>query len=722
MKYWLITTEFPPSYGGGIGTYCFQSARMLALNKWDVTVFVAGKNKLKDNIYFTDGIRVVEFAANRSDTWNYLGYETALAYEFGAVIKNYLEAEGLPDVLESQEYGGIAYFILQYKHLGYTFFKDLRVLLTLHAPSFLYNDYNRLPAYRLPYFWIGEMERWCIQAADMINAPSHFMIDAIQPYFNQSSLRHDIEVIPYPFDIDDNNFSNENEPRDNWFFFGKLTTQKGIKPLLNAYRNLLKNGWQQSLFLIGGGDHLDHIENTSASNWIKREYRKEIQEGKLVLLGNLSPEKWKQKVEKGAVIIIPSIGDNYPFTVLESMAKGQLVLASKQGGQRELIEDGYNGILFDHTTDGDLERQMSRISNFDLSAIQTIRLNAQQSVKQKHNFNEVFSHKARLVDKLLKKPLNTCTYPFIRNCQPAFSDSFNQRKDNLLSVVIPFYNLGKYLEKTLESVFQSDYKFLEVIVVDDGSDDELSVEVLRKLKLQYNFKLHSQENKGLSAARNIGARLASGSYLAFVDADDKVHPQYFSRAIEILKQKQNVFFIGAWVQYFEGSEGTWPSFNPEPPYILYYNTVCSGGLVYKKDAFLNKGLNDSVFEYGLEDWEHVINLVQNGYYGVVIPEKLYYYRVRKKSMARSITLNKNLYTIRKITNKHASFYQQYGVELNSLTLENGPGYKNDNPTLDKYNYGLLGNKYPALKKIFDFAKRNPFIKKIAFKVYQKIKK
>jgi len=723
MRYWIITKEFPPAYGGGIGTYCYHAAKMLQQNGWDVSVFIGGTNVQKDNVQFREGIRIIEFA-NRSGAWNILGYDAALSYEFGEIIRTYLEREGLPDVIESQEYAGIAYYILQYKHLNYPLFKDLKVLLTLHAPSFLYNDYNRVPRYQLPYFWTSEMERWCMQAADMLNAPSQFMADAVQSYFQYSTLEKEIHIIPYPFNFDFSKAVKKGDPREDWFFFGKLTPQKGIIQLLSAFRQLFKQGWDKKLQLIGGGDHYYHPENLSITEWIKKEYKTELASGKVELHGNLSPQKWARLTERGGVVIIPSIGDNYPFTVMESIGNGQVVLASSQGGQRELIDDGKNGFLFDHTKPGDLVEKVKKISSLPVKEIEKIQNNGPQSVLEKHSYEIVFQQKSFLLKKLLDQPHQKNCYPFIRELK--ISEKFIapalEVNNDSLSVVISYYNMGKYVEETILSIRQSDYNPIELIVVNDGSTDSESIRIINELQKKYAFILIDQRNQGLAGARNTGAQKATGEFLAFVDADDKIHATYYSKAVKILREKDNVSFVGSWVQFFGDSKDIWPAFAPELPYILYYNTVCSGALVYKKEDFLRAGLNDKTLEYGLEDWESVINMIKNGYRGVVFPEILYYYRIRKGSMARKFTDEKMLYSINYITQKHQQLYSTFAADLSGLLHANGPGFKINNPTLDYKKYGKLTYRYPVIRKMADLVKRNPFLKKIAFKIYALVKK
>ena len=102
--------------------------------------------------------------------------------------------------------------------------------------------------------------------------------------------------------------------------------------------------------------------------------------------------------------------------------------------------------------------------------------------------------------------------------------------NELISVVIPVYNVEKYLEKCINSIISQTYDNLEIIIVNDGSTDD-SASIIEKIeKEDSRIRSYYQENAGLSAARNTGIDNSNGKYLAFVDSDDYIHP----RMIEIL--------------------------------------------------------------------------------------------------------------------------------------------------------------------------------------------
>lgn len=104
----------------------------------------------------------------------------------------------------------------------------------------------------------------------------------------------------------------------------------------------------------------------------------------------------------------------------------------------------------------------------------------------------------------------------------------------LISVIIPVYNAEKYLPKCIESVLQQTYSNLEIIMVDDGSQDN-SVSIIESYQARDSrIKLITQKNSGVSAARNTGIRNATGEYIGFVDSDDWIDSGMYETLLELL--------------------------------------------------------------------------------------------------------------------------------------------------------------------------------------------
>lgn len=124
----------------------------------------------------------------------------------------------------------------------------------------------------------------------------------------------------------------------------------------------------------------------------------------------------------------------------------------------------------------------------------------------------------------------------------------------LISVIIPAFNCGNTLKKTVESIIDSGLKDYEIIIVNDGSADNTS-SVCNSLCSQYSFvKYYEQENSGVSSARNRGITIATGEYIMFFDADDTAEENGFSECVHIIEnEKPDILIFGMSFDYFKNS-------------------------------------------------------------------------------------------------------------------------------------------------------------------------
>ena len=110
----------------------------------------------------------------------------------------------------------------------------------------------------------------------------------------------------------------------------------------------------------------------------------------------------------------------------------------------------------------------------------------------------------------------------------------------MISVIIPVYNVENYLEECLNSVQHQTYTNIEVILVNDGSTDNSKHICERYCKEDSRFQLLNQENQGLSAARNNGVAASTGEFIAFVDSDDIILPNYLETLIHYMTDEIDI--------------------------------------------------------------------------------------------------------------------------------------------------------------------------------------
>lgn len=212
----------------------------------------------------------------------------------------------------------------------------------------------------------------------------------------------------------------------------------------------------------------------------------------------------------------------------------------------------------------------------------------------------------------------------------------------VLSIVVPVYNAERTLEACLRSILGQTFGDLEVICVNDGSTDH-SLEVLERFSADPRVKVLSQENAGLSVARNSGMAIAQGEFLSFVDSDDFIHPQYAELTLGALQR-----YPSAECVLFGRTE---PKPDETPSFPTYH---AEKGTLYTDlfNDFLNReslhieawrfmyrrsALNGLFFVPGLryEDVDFTPRFFRQVHVGVKLDAKLYYYVQWPQSLSRS---------------------------------------------------------------------------------------
>lgn len=676
MKYWLITTEFPPFHGGGISTYAYHTAKMLKQKGHDVLVINSDYNQkpnIKEIELFED-IPVLRFYPS-SSVDGVVGYSSNLSMGIYELVKQLIEEHGDPDYVEVQDYHGIGYYLQQYKLINADFLKNTPLVVTAHAPSYYYQEFNQDSLYQFPFFWIGEQERFSIKAADATFYPSQFLKDELELDSIVS------EVVRNPFHMEGYNWEDVSFDSDEVVFFGKLTYQKGILQLIKLMSTMWDEGSDIKLSVIGA-DHYFEPRKSNMKEFLEKKYERYISKGLIKFEGKLNFEKLKARLLHAKVIVVPSVTDNFPYTVVEALSMGKVLMVSQSGGQAEMIDDYKTGFVFDLYDDNSFAKRLKYIYDCTDEELHQIGKNARIKINKMCSYNAVYEHKMRLLNKISNKYKERKDFPVIRHIEKKQPKLSADLKPSFLSIVIPYFNAEAYIDETLDSALATDYSNREIIIVNDGSNKDASLMKLEEIKRKHpEVKIVNKRNGGLATARNFGAQEAKGEFIAFLDADDNIHTNFYSRAIDLLKRYNNISFVHSWVQYFQDSNSIWPSFSPEPPYFLIHNTVNAGGLIRTID-FINFGQNDAIMEYGMEDYESYVSLVAGGCKGIVIPEPMYYYRIHSSSMARGFNKTNMLYLYKLISYKHRDLFDKFSSEIFNLLNANGPGYLYDNPTFE----------------------------------------
>lgn len=215
----------------------------------------------------------------------------------------------------------------------------------------------------------------------------------------------------------------------------------------------------------------------------------------------------------------------------------------------------------------------------------------------------------------------------------------------LVSVIIPCYNQGSYINDAINSVLNSDYNDFEIIVVNDGSTDSNTNRIIDSITNQ-KIKVIKTRNQGLSEARNTGIRASSGKYILPLDADDKISSSYISEAVNILDKNDSIKVISSEVRLFGTKRGRLKVMDFSLENLICQNTMVCSSFFRKKDFELTNGYNPNM-KYGFEDWDFWLSLLENGGDVYRLPSEHVYYRIKRRSMITKLQKEENLKAMRK---------------------------------------------------------------------------
>ncbi|SER83474.1 glycosyltransferase family 2 protein [Lachnobacterium bovis] len=213
----------------------------------------------------------------------------------------------------------------------------------------------------------------------------------------------------------------------------------------------------------------------------------------------------------------------------------------------------------------------------------------------------------------------------------------------LISVIVPVYNIEKYIKKCVKSIERQTYENIEIILVDDGSTDKSGIICDELAKSDKRIRVYHQQNKGLSEARNKGIKEAKGEFLSFVDGDDVVFSKMYEKMLETLLISDADFAVTGVVKYYGkdkkefdpitkfevvDEKGYWRSIRIEKG--IKYNVSCAK--LYKKELF-----NDVEFLPGrVHEDEFLLNEIMPKVDKVAKVKGVYYvYRMREGSITNT---------------------------------------------------------------------------------------
>lgn len=220
-----------------------------------------------------------------------------------------------------------------------------------------------------------------------------------------------------------------------------------------------------------------------------------------------------------------------------------------------------------------------------------------------------------------------------------------------VSLIIPVYNTGSYLPETMASAFAQTWPALEIVVVDDGSTDPLTLELLHELSADPRVLLIRQDNQGPAAALNTGIRASNAEWFMPLGSDDLIGPTYVQKSAEVMGRRPEVSIVYCRAEMFGAVAGPWglPDFDWST--FLVHNLIFISALFRRSDWESVGGFDESMRE-GREDHDFVMKVLGHGGVPHRLEEVLFHYRIRPDSVNAQVGDSRE-----KLIRAHASIFR-----------------------------------------------------------------
>lgn len=234
-----------------------------------------------------------------------------------------------------------------------------------------------------------------------------------------------------------------------------------------------------------------------------------------------------------------------------------------------------------------------------------------------------------------------------------------------IAVVVPCYNLGAFLPEALASVLEQTRPAREIVVVDDGSDDPATLEVLARVSdlTAGRGRVERIRHSGVALARDHGCRTTRAPYLLWLDADDLLDRAFLEKTAGRLDTDPALDFVATGTELFGEASGSW--LPPEPHDLARHLADGSYSIttLFRRRLWDEIGGCDPALP-AAEDWDFWLRALERGRPGAVVPEPLFRYRIRSGSRdERGLVRNRFAAAIRIVLERRAKLIERLGAEL-----------------------------------------------------------
>ena len=475
-------------------------------------------------------------------------------------------------------------------------------------------------------------EKLMVKRADLIICDSI----NIEKYIKETYQEYNPKTtfIAYGAETKKSNLKDDDEILQNWYLekncipgqyylvVGRFVPENNYKTIIKEF---MKSNTRKDLVII------TNIEKNNFYEELKKETNFE-KDKRIKFVGTVYEQEMIKKIRENAYAYIHghSVGGTNP-SLLEALGSTQLNLLYDVGFNKEVAKEA---AIYWNLEEDSLKNLINRCDQLNHQYLEYLGNCAKERIKSSYSWNKIANQYYEIFTGKTKRII--------------------EEKD-LISIIVPIYNIEKYLRDCIHSLINQTYQNIEVILVDDGSKDE-SNKICDEYSQKYDFvKVIHKTNGGLSDARNIGMQHAKGTYISFVDGDDIIDKDYIKKLYEAIKINQKSIAVCGYNRFqekeellkldkkntFDSKVETAESYLKKVLYQKNQNvySISAWGKLYQKEIFQNIQFPKGKI---YEDIYVIADIISQVDSIAVVKENLYYYRITNNSITTSSFGNKRM--------------------------------------------------------------------------------
>jgi glycogen(starch) synthase len=533
-----------------------------------------------------------------------------------------------PDYAEFPDYRGHALVPLQARAAGSPSLRGTEIAIRLRGTAALMCLHDGTwprPEHRMVF----DLEREALRLCDRVVHPGESVLEAYRTITEGIDLGGAERVrLSFEPGVEPEPPSGRGGGPLRILFAGRLQRIKGVLPLVEACLEAEDPDWR--LTLVGGDTDtapMGQSMRMTIEAMVGDDERVEIR-------GPVPHEELQRLYGEHDLVAVPSYFEAWSNVALEAMRAGTPVLACPSGGLAEIVADGVSGWLTEETGREAIRRSLERLLA-DRGEVERVRASG--------------APRARFLE-LTDEDTVLAEYRALLARQPPPRPQKGVSKEPfcglggdepLVTGVVTYYGEHEHVREAVDSLLAQRHRNLEVLIVNDGSF-EAEDRVLSELAELDRVRVLHKPNGGESSARNFAAVVADGDYLVFLDADNRLGPEFVARAVAMVEADPEIAYVTSWLRFFgDGEEALTRvgagGYAPLGNAVRSDDAINSDGdaiALMRRSLFSRDGYTYEEDGVMMADWEFYRRLREDRRFGAVIPALAAEYRMRSDSLSR----------------------------------------------------------------------------------------